>query len=58
MTISMPGSSTRTARDGPTVFATPARWGVRRTYDHHSYMEEKKEAMDKLANCIHEIVSS
>jgi hypothetical protein len=30
--------------------------GVRRTYDHHSYMEEKQKAMEALASLIATIV--
>jgi hypothetical protein len=30
--------------------------GVRRTYDHHSYMEEKKAALEALASLLATIV--
>ena len=30
--------------------------GVRRTYDHHSYMEEKKAALEALASLVLDIV--
>jgi integrase len=32
--------------------------GVRRTYDHHSYMEEKRKAMEGLASLVFDIVKS
>jgi integrase len=30
--------------------------GVRRVYDHHSYMEEKRKAMEGLASLVFDIV--
>jgi hypothetical protein len=38
--------------DGFRMLVRRSAGGVRRTYDHHSYMEEKKAAMEALASLL------